>query len=889
MSKKLQKILDEIKSGKRKNTYDIEITPEEYLSKDENGISFLEHLFKNYISINYKDEEKFKNNVEMGYIYCEYGKSLFSFEFDEEGLFSNINGKLFIEFIAEKGKLSDKIIKTVKNHLEIIDIVISTNNMFYLDYLSQEIIEKLMIKYQNGLYPIEKYLRNEKIYKYLIPLVNDAQKLIEICTKYNKLDWLQKANENVLMFGPNENKTLLHFLINDKNIIPDALTNIHPNIDFINFLRKNNFYEYLKSAYEDVLLLEIEPDKTLLEELLEKGYVPEIKGFISKKETIKILNKFNKLELLNKVMDDILLKSSQEVLNIDDEYNRNLLEYMLDNGYNPLKDFYTIRNQEIIKILYNKGYYNILGEKLNEKGLLMEMEPGVSIIDKLLENGIEVNIDSFNSIELAKKLYEIKRLDLLINGEIETLLNFYDSDNTYFDFILEGIKQKKIKYNLNNFTCSSDLKAKFYILIAKHDMMEYIDELEEEMLLEKYNEKTLLDQLLDLDSNITLNKVLTNDVKSKLKISAILKSRGLEQKNVDVIIDKPNFTEGYLDDVKSTLGIGPLPLEGQFLLEKLERSFMSDGKSDPGLVSALVSGYRDALINNYKINIQELRSLVEIKTKKMDRFFYIKEENSGYFRPSTGSVHCDDSTISTLLHETGHALHYYLSNDKVPEEYNEVLERIRQNPETINKVEGYAKRFNELKRKISLVVEQTYEENFDLYFNESKKEEINNFLNKSKEEQKEELKLLGISEDVLNIILDNVFTQEEYISHQKRIFIKENIEAILRSEFGAYISIGDIIDAIYEGDLHSGVLKNNEGKEIETTYGHGISYYYARSHGFDEMIANFCMIIKSKDSKKVLDLLRDIVGDELYNMLCEFYYNNITNSNETQLENKKIL
>lgn len=250
MSEKIQKILEEIKLGIRKNTYDIEITADEYLSKDENNVVFLEHLFEYNIPINYKDEEKFKNNKEVAYVYCKNNKSLYPFDLNEEDLFSIINDKLFIEFIAEKGKLTKKIINNVKNHLELIDIIISINEFYYFEYLSDELVKKLITKYPNGLYPIEKYLINERVYKYLIPLINDYNVLNEICTKYNKMDFLKYANKNILMIDLGENKTVLHLLINNFNIVPELLRKIPIDIDFINFLRTNNFYEYLQTASE---------------------------------------------------------------------------------------------------------------------------------------------------------------------------------------------------------------------------------------------------------------------------------------------------------------------------------------------------------------------------------------------------------------------------------------------------------------------------------------------------------------------------------------------------------------------------------------------------------------------------------------------------------------
>ena len=51
-----------------------------------------------------------------------------------------------------------------------IDIIISINEFYYLEYLSDELVKKLISKYPNGLYPIEKYLKNERVYKYLITL-----------------------------------------------------------------------------------------------------------------------------------------------------------------------------------------------------------------------------------------------------------------------------------------------------------------------------------------------------------------------------------------------------------------------------------------------------------------------------------------------------------------------------------------------------------------------------------------------------------------------------------------------------------------------------------------------------------------------------------------------
>ena len=75
-----------------------------------------------------------------------------------------------------------------------------------------------------------------------------------------------------------------------------------------------------------------------------------------------------------------------------------------------------------------------------------------------------------------------------------------------------------------------------------------------------------------------------------------------------------------------------------------------------------------------------------------DLSFYIKKKDSGYFSQGNGSVFCGNTQVEPLLHETGHALHYYTVQCKTPDDYNEIVAKARQNPELLVKAE---KLFNE--------------------------------------------------------------------------------------------------------------------------------------------------------------------------------------------------
>jgi len=194
-----------------------------------------------------------------------------------------------------------------------------------------------------------------------------------------------------------------------------------------------------------------------------------------------------------------------------------------------------------------------------------------------------------------------------------------------------------------------------------------------------------------------------------------------------------------------------------------------------------------------------------------------------------------------------------------------------------------------IKNGIIEFVKKKYETYFEEYYTDEKKKEIEKFLDKSLIDKKEEFKSLEINEETLDIILNNYFTVETYIETQKRIFILEYSNAILRNEIGPFMSIGDILDSIYEGELSSKVLKNENGELIKGTPGHGISYYSDKENSFLENIANFASISKSRDSKIALNRLKDIIGEDLYTVISKFYYENIVSSKSDEKDEIKLL
>lgn len=831
MSERLQNIIDGINDGSIIFVFDYNLTIEDLFTKDNDGIYFLEYLLRKKIMIPLELKKELKTNALAAYLYCKNDQSIFNFELSEKDLFTEFDGKKLIEHILEKRQINKSIIESIYENLEIIDLLCNSNNYFYLNYLSQDIITKLITKDNNGIYPIEKYLNNKRLIEKIMPSINDINVLLEICNRNNNYDLIKAVKARMLITNYKDDKTILLFLLNDKKVVPDCLNKIPEDIIFIKYLIENNLYDYLKKASEDVLLMKVDSGKTLLEFLIDKGYDPEIK-YIYNKKTIIILYRKQKLNLAEFVSDDVLLTPVKKLFSDDSLGDETLFEYMIRNGY-------------------------------------------------------KLNSSRISSEKLLKICYLEQRPDLLEEASISDLLKPIDDTYTYFDYILDSIANKGLKIRVPSCPWSWDVNEhiKYYTTIAKHDMMKYIRKIKAETLLEKYGDKTLLEYLLDTDSDLTLNKILSDDLKADPDIAVILKNRGIVQKSVNVSKEENEYTTKYIENINNHLGIGPLPEEGERLLNELKLLFLTDGKSDKALITALTAGYRNALMNNYDINIIEIKKLIEIKKENKDIFYYIKNDDGSYFSPSNGSIFCENANTNTLLHETGHALHFYTADMKTPDDYQEIVERARENPEVLAKTKEYAANYRKLINNITLLVEQRYDSFFKSYYSPEKVEEIKKNLTKSKEEKKKEYKELHIPDEQLDMILSDMYTQEEYIDHQKRIFIDDNVDAILRNEFGSLLPIGDILDAIYEGKLHSNTLKDNHGEAICRTGGHGLNYYYATLHGFDEMIANFAAISKANDAKEKLKMLKSIVGDEVYDMIRNFYYQNILKIN---LEETKV-
>lgn len=856
-NEKLNDICQKVVNGEITSTAGLNLTLNELFTKDKNGEFLLIDLLENNVDIDLENE-KIRNNGSVFFYFLIYGQDISQFSYDKIDYTYGENGNMnVLNYLLEEYDLSinDLLIKDkngttlleqmLKENIDISNIDIDDDIMDLekiikiidiITYKDNEVPEKIKNIFENTLFSTNNneffknlVMKDILLFEKMIGFIVEHTEIVDLLCKYHLEYHLRYLNPEIIKKlitkDENGNYPIDKYVSNSmaiKNI--SSLINFDENIDFmihfIKLLVDNKLYSFFYDADENILLYKVYPPKTLLETLIENNVNIKVNN-INNKEIIKILYDNKKLDLIGSNSENIWLSNTRDVFKDTMVKDQTVLEYMIDNNY-------------------------------------------------------DIKISNIFEDDTLKILYQKNRLDLLVIADATILMTKINDNYTYLDYILDCINKGDFEYNIDNITApiKPDMKAEFYLDIARHDMIGYVkNSLNLNTLLKKYDNKTLLDYFLDKDPELTLNKILDKSDKMNYSVMIILKSRGI--KDNDSILNINENKDSFIKDTPDTY-YGPLDNDSDYLIKELERLFISDGKSDKDLINLLITGYRNALFINYDITIREIEKLIKIKKNNFDKFYYVKDKNSSYFSPSNGCIFMNDGCISTIIHETGHALHYYLAEFKVPDNYDEIVKRVRENKELLTKTSKYFEHCNKIMGKVRNYFWYIANETFTIkYSRQEHIMDIQSILSKDISEYRNKFKYLKIPEEQLEQILQETISVEEFIKQEAIIVANELTETTIRNNYANIVATIDIIDAIYKGKVCDGVLNTADGKKIASFGGHGIRYYSRKERGFDEMIAQFAVLVKSKGYEENLQVLRNIVGDEVYNMISNFYYTNI--------------
>lgn len=856
-NEKLNDICQKVVNGEITSTAGLNLTLNELFTKDKNGEFLLIDLLENNVDIDLENE-KIRNNGSVFFYFLIYGQDISQFSYDKIDYTYGENGNMnVLNYLLEEYDLSinDLLIKDkngttlleqmLKENIDISNIDIDDDIMDLekiikiidiITYKDNEVPEKIKNIFENTLFSTNNneffknlVMKDILLFEKMIGFIVEHTEIVDLLCKYHLEYHLRYLNPEIIKKlitkDENGNYPIDKYVSNSmaiKNI--SSLINFDENIDFmihfIKLLVDNKLYSFFYDADENILLYKVYPPKTLLETLIENNVNIKVNN-INNKEIIKILYDNKKLDLIGSNSENIWLSNTRDVFKDTMVKDQTVLEYMIDNNY-------------------------------------------------------DIKISNIFEDDTLKILYQKNRLDLLVIADATILMTKINDNYTYLDYILDCINKGDFEYNIDTITApiKPDMKAEFYLDIARHDMIGYVkNSLNLNTLLKKYDNKTLLDYFLDKDPELTLNKILDKSDKMNYSVMIILKSRGI--KDNDSILNINENNDSFIKDTPDTY-YGPLDNDSDYLIKELERLFISDGKSDKDLINLLITGYRNALFINYDITIREIEKLIKIKKNNFDKFYYVKDKDSSYFSPNNGCILMNGGCISTIIHETGHALHYYLTELKVPDNYDEIVKRVRENNELLTKTSKYFEHCNKIMKNIKNYFLNFANEVLTAHY--SKQEnimDIQGILSKDIDKYRDKFKSLKIPEEQLEQILQETFSVEEYIKREAIIVASELTDTTIRNNYASIGATNDIIDAIYRGKVCDGVLKSADGQKIVSFGGHGIRYYSQNKHGFDEMIAQFAVLVKFKGAEENLQVLRNIVGDEIYNMISNFYYTNI--------------
>lgn len=856
-NERLNDIYQKVVNGEITSTAGLNLTLDELFTMDKNGDFLLIDLLENNVDIDLENE-KIRNNGSVFFYFLIYGQDISQFSYDKIDYTYGENGNMnVLNYLLEEYDLSinDLLIKDkngttlleqmLKENIDISNIDIDDDIMDLekiikiidiITYKDNEVPEKIKNIFENTLFSTNNneffknlVMKDILLFEKMIGFIVEHTEIVDLLCKYHLEYHLRYLNPEIIKKlitkDENGNYPIDKYVSNSmaiKNI--SSLINFDENIDFmihfIKLLVDNKLYSFFYDADENILLYKVYPPKTLLETLIENNVNIKVNN-INNKEIIKILYDNKKLDLIGSNSENIWLSNTRDVFKDTMVKDQTVLEYMIDNNY-------------------------------------------------------DIKISNIFEDDTLKILYQKNRFDLLVIADATILMTKINDNYTYLDYILDCINKGDFEYNIDNITApiKPDMKAEFYLDIARHDMIGYVkNSLNLNTLLKKYDNKTLLDYFLDKDPELTLNKILDKSDKMNYSVMIILKSRGIKDNDSILNINKDNAS--FVKNTPDTY-YGPLDNDSDYLIKELERLFISDGKSDKDLINLLITGYRNALFINYDITIREIEKLIKIKKNNFDKFYYVKDKDSSYFSPNNGCILMNDGCISTIIHETGHALHYYLTELKVPDNYDEIVKRVRENNELLTKTSKYFEHCNKIMKNIKNYFLNFANEVLTAHY--SKQEnimDIQGILSKDISEYRDKFKSLKIPEEQLEQILQETFSVEEYIKREAIIVASELTDTTIRNNYASIGATNDIIDAIYRGKVCDGVLKSADGQKIVSFGGHGIRYYSQNKHGFDEMIAQFAVLVKFKGAEENLQVLRNIVGDEIYNMISNFYYTNI--------------
>ena len=710
-----------------------------------------------------------------------------------------------------------------------------------------------------------------------------VQTIIEEIKKNKRLPKTRPLILEDILYKDENDKTLLEYMLESTiSYHYDLIPNISSSFEAAKTFYKFNKLRELPNLNNKVYF-EKEDDKYFIEKLLDIKEIDEIRNLSFEYDfrLIQIFQKYNRKDLLDKIK----INQSNLLSNINEK--QTLLEYIIEHNL--------LNNIVIPKFENESNIFGIL--KRIERTDLISLIPFTE--EQLFNNNLINEIISLNyppnmlyaGRKTIEYMYKIDRPDLLAymflhEEKINDLFMLISPKETIIEYLLKS-NDPRINYRhlaLNVDKLNNEDFIDTYLLFTKYNKLEYLYSFSINDLLDvKYKNSSLLDLFIERSPELTKKMIEYFKLDTNIDIILYFKLKGLEFDtkhgiNFDILDDEA-YAEEYLNkqnqQIKNSIDYSLLTEDEITLLMELEDLLINE--NNKSIIDTIVLSYALQLSANNENAFIELQKIVQI-IKENPNLKVQKSKNYSYFNSQNG-LSINISNINNINHELGHLFHYYLANEETPQELEDILEQIRNDESIKNKINLISKTLINKMKKLDDEISIEYDEWSKKYLSEFKTKEIEEFIEMSKESKIEHYLSLGYTAEELNLVLDESFTTEQYLLNQKRIKCEEMSNNILISYYSELMAICDIVDAIFQGDFYNSKLKTQDNEEIKGVFGHGIGYYYSQDIVFQEIIANYSLLIKSDRKEEAISILKIMIGNELIDLLNNFYQNKMINSN----------
>ena len=631
--------------------------------------------------------------------------------------------------------------------------------------------------------------------------------------------------------------------------------------------RKEEIIEIIESS-------DFEDDFELYEILLEKGIRDiediEIIEKIIEKKGYKALCLCSAFGVLEKVGEKTVLEIMiEESVSISCDDIEKLIEQINCLKEHPeILDVFGLKTidpiqivNETIQRLYKNGKLKQLSELSDELFLTVQVDENKNLVDALLEAGMKVHITETSNSKIIKSILNHKKTEYYRDIDPYAVFEQYDENNTFMDIIMQHKKEDngisiRIPRSINR------TKARIIIEYVRHGFKGELGLMISNLLeRDSTSGQNLLDFLLDEDRELTLTKVISEKPQEDPRVKAGLMVHDFKGEVFTAANIRERFEKGKLEEYRAM----PVTEEQEQLLNKL-REVLSDEKSTPELVEMIVLNYRRLFAQNNPC-AYEVKHIIEMKERDKDFSVVSPDRQKGNsYNSFLNSIEIQGLNVKAFNHEIGHALFENVSHRHVPEEFIEILERIRSDESHLKKVFEHSLEYRNAKATIRLRALDMIDDEFKKYVTEERMIEIDRTLRQLGLSSSEIKKLFGKHERVRAI---------DFVEKEKEVRRKECESLLLENLYYNLTSVSDILDAIYAGKYIDGRLEYN-GRIIKGEWGHGQEYYMIGTELiFNEILADYSRIIKSPNPKEGIEMLTYYVGKELVDFLHRYYQEHI--------------